>query len=125
MEKVATVRDVQDVLVKTAGVLRNLANRNRELEAENAGYRRRTELTKIASDGVTRGVLDGDDITSFVDRWAEDATPLQVIGDFVERTPVGVSLGELGEGPEKTASADGEDALTSFLTNAEPGAYRR
>jgi len=123
LEKIASVDDLKQVLTKTAGVCRGLAAENRELRAKNARFERREELEKIASEGVTRGVMDDADVDSFVERWSDDDTPLQVLGDFVERTTSGVPLGELGEGHEKLASADGDDVLTSFLTSQDPGSY--
>jgi hypothetical protein len=120
LEKIASAADLKGVLVKTASVVRRQDARIRELEAENAAFRRKAELEKIAHEGVTRGVVDDPD--NFVGRWAHDDTPLEVLADFVERTTPGVPLGELGEGHEKVAGS-GSDVLSTFLSTQDPGSY--
>lgn len=120
LEKIANANDLQGFLVKTASVVRRQDQRIQQLEAENAAFRRKAELEKIAHEGVTRGVVDDPD--TFVGRWANDDTPLEVLSDFVERTTPGVPLGEIGEGHEKVAGAEG-DVLSNFLTTQDPGSY--
>lgn len=124
MDKIASVKDVEAVLTKTAGVCRQLAAENRDLRTQLASYQRRDELSKIASQAVERGTLEEDDVPNFVDRWSKDETPLEVLTDFVGRTPPGVPLARLDE-HEKVASADGDetDVLTAFLTSTDVGNY--
>jgi hypothetical protein len=122
MIKLAHARDLAPLLTKTAHVCRNLAAENRELKVENASYKRREELQKVAGVAIERGTMEDADIGSFVDRWADDATPLEVLADFVNRTPAGVPLARLEH--EKVAGVsgiDGEaDVLTTFLATHHP-----
>ena len=122
LEKISAAT-VNAVLTKTAGVLRAQAARIQDLESELARHHRREGLTEIAKVASSRGTIDDDDIESFVDRWAEDETPLPVLEDFVTRAPSGVPLARLSEGGISKEAGANQDVLSSFLLTAEPGSY--
>lgn len=116
----AKPKDVNTVLTKVAHTLRQQHTRIGELEALVAKYERREQLEKVAHTAIERGTMGDEDVDSFVDRWAEDEVPVDVLEDFVGRAPAGVPLAITGDDdPTKTASR-AQDPFTAWL-EADPG----
>ena len=121
MEKVAAAQ-VNQYLIKSAQVIRDLAAENKNLKAELANRDRHDQAEKIASVAVERGLVAEEEADTYAEHLANGGEDLKMIEDFVGRSPVGVPLGTL---KEKTASAEhstGEqDVLTAFLLGSDVG----
>jgi len=120
LEKISAAQ-VDNILIKSASVIRQQDARIHELEAELARRDRREHAEKIAEVAVDRGIMDEDDAEEYAEKLASSAEDLTMVEEFVGRAAAGVPL---GRSLEKVASdsegGEGEtDVLTAFLLTSD------
>jgi hypothetical protein len=110
---------VNDYMIKAAGLLRAQQAQIHELEGELVTRGRRDHAEKIASHAVDRGIMSDDDAKTYAEHLVESDEDLKMVEDFVGRAAAGVPLGATLEKQASAEDSGGEaDVLTAFLLSS-------
>lgn len=120
LEKISA-EQVDNLLIKSASVIRSQDARIKELEADIARRDRRDHAEKIAHTAVDRGIMDEDDAEEYAEKLASSNENLTMVEDFIGRAAAGVPLGHsLEKVASESEGGEGEtDVLTAFLLNSD------
>ncbi|MHC4214317.1 MAG: hypothetical protein ACYSWP_13200 [Planctomycetota bacterium] len=109
--------EINGLMIKAAGMLRDLQAKNDSLEAKLAERDRLDHAEKIAAVAAEKGIFDSDEAQEYAENLAKSDKDLEVVEDFVDRHAAGVPLGDV---LQKTASdgepGDGESAEDRFAS---------
>jgi hypothetical protein len=118
-------QDINDLLIKTASIMRSQNEEIKRLRGELAAKSRREHAEKIAHIAVEKGVIDESDASSYAEKLDRGGKDLETVEEFVAQTVAGLPLGEslqkLAE-EQVDGHVDGtspEDKFCNFLLTSD------